>query len=143
MWYVYILKCCDGKYYTGCTSDINNRIKRHNQGQIQFTKVRLRLKSLVILFLWISIRLINTSDILNQDQEWHFEIKGLSDHYKLALVCNECRDVARFKRAVFMHVSETRAIGRSRIAHDEDLLAKCNRKQIHFNAFCNTSRSLS
>ena len=37
-WYVYILKCSDGKPYTGCTSDWQDRIIRHNKGQIPATK---------------------------------------------------------------------------------------------------------
>jgi putative endonuclease len=30
--YVYIVKCCKGTYYTGCTNNIQNRIKLHNSG---------------------------------------------------------------------------------------------------------------
>ena len=41
MWYVYILKCRDGRYYTGCTNDIVDRLKRHSRGQIHFTMSRL------------------------------------------------------------------------------------------------------
>ncbi len=29
-YYVYILQCSDGTYYTGYTNDIENRIKEHN-----------------------------------------------------------------------------------------------------------------
>ncbi|MFZ6013826.1 MAG: GIY-YIG nuclease family protein [Bacteroidota bacterium] len=32
MWTVYILKCSDGKFYTGCTSDLDDRMKRHHAG---------------------------------------------------------------------------------------------------------------
>ena len=31
--YVYILECMDGSYYTGHTNDIQRRIKQHNQGK--------------------------------------------------------------------------------------------------------------
>ncbi len=31
--FVYIVECQDGTYYTGCTPDINKRIKLHNQGK--------------------------------------------------------------------------------------------------------------
>jgi putative endonuclease len=37
-WYVYILKCNNGEFYTGCTSDIEERLKRHNSGQVLATK---------------------------------------------------------------------------------------------------------
>ena len=41
MWTVYILKCADGKFYTGCTSDLEDRIKRHLAGEVPATHVRL------------------------------------------------------------------------------------------------------
>ncbi|MCX6310348.1 MAG: GIY-YIG nuclease family protein [Bacteroidetes bacterium] len=40
-WFVYLLKCNDGTFYTGCTSDLNDRMKRHNRGEILYTKSRL------------------------------------------------------------------------------------------------------
>ncbi len=41
MWYVYLLKCYDGKHYTGCTSYIDKRLKRHQSGHVEYTKSRL------------------------------------------------------------------------------------------------------
>jgi len=41
MWYVYILKCSDNSYYTGCTNNLKNRLERHNKGEVHFTKSRL------------------------------------------------------------------------------------------------------
>ncbi|MFZ2190533.1 MAG: GIY-YIG nuclease family protein [Candidatus Magasanikiibacteriota bacterium] len=38
--YVYLLKCKDG-YYTGCTSNLRERIKRHSMGQVPATSSRL------------------------------------------------------------------------------------------------------
>ncbi len=29
-WYVYILSCADGIYYTGITTDLNRRVDQHN-----------------------------------------------------------------------------------------------------------------
>ncbi|MFC2080420.1 GIY-YIG nuclease family protein [Bacteroidota bacterium] len=40
-WYVYILKCSGGTYYTGCTNNLRNRIRRHSLKQIHYTKSRL------------------------------------------------------------------------------------------------------
>jgi len=34
-YYVYILKCSDGSYYTGVTNDINYRIQQHHHGYDQ------------------------------------------------------------------------------------------------------------
>ncbi len=44
MWNVYILKCSDGSFYTGCTSDLNDRIARHNMGHINYTSDKLPIK---------------------------------------------------------------------------------------------------
>lgn len=40
-WYVYILKCNDGKPYTGCTDDLTDRLNRHKKGYVTATKDRL------------------------------------------------------------------------------------------------------
>ncbi|PLX40766.1 MAG: endonuclease [Deltaproteobacteria bacterium] len=32
-WFVYIVKCSDGSYYTGSTNDIARRIDAHNKGR--------------------------------------------------------------------------------------------------------------
>jgi putative endonuclease len=36
-WYVYIVKCANGSYYTGFTTDIDRRLIEHNSGKIHFT----------------------------------------------------------------------------------------------------------
>ncbi len=32
------IKCADGKYYSGCTSDLEDRLSRHNRGSVPATK---------------------------------------------------------------------------------------------------------
>ena len=32
--YVYILECSDGSYYTGHTDDLEKRLERHNSGEL-------------------------------------------------------------------------------------------------------------
>ena len=45
MWYVYIVECSDGTYYTGITNDLDNRIRTHNQGKgAKYTRARLPVK---------------------------------------------------------------------------------------------------
>ena len=40
-WYVYILKCADGTYYTGITTNINRRMKEHGTKKgAKYTKQR-------------------------------------------------------------------------------------------------------
>jgi len=41
MQYVYILRCKDGSPHTGCTSDLRERFKRHNNGQVPATKDKI------------------------------------------------------------------------------------------------------
>lgn len=31
-WFVYILECNDGSFYTGVTNDLERRLKQHNEG---------------------------------------------------------------------------------------------------------------
>lgn len=42
MFYVYILICADGTYYTGYTTDLAKRLQKHNRGQgSKYTRSRL------------------------------------------------------------------------------------------------------
>lgn len=41
MYYIYLLKCSDNKPYTGCTSDLKERMERHKKGQVPATAGRL------------------------------------------------------------------------------------------------------
>ena len=43
-WYVYILSCANGSTYTGCTSDLNERIRRHQKGHIHSTRRQLPVR---------------------------------------------------------------------------------------------------
>ena len=46
-WHVYILKCKDGKLYTGITNNLSRRIKAHNSGNgCRYTKYRAPVKLL-------------------------------------------------------------------------------------------------
>jgi predicted GIY-YIG superfamily endonuclease len=41
-WFVYILECSDGSFYTGITNDIDRRLKAHNDGKAsRYTRTRL------------------------------------------------------------------------------------------------------
>lgn len=39
--YVYILKCSDGSFYVGCTSNLDDRLKRHTKGFVKSASYRL------------------------------------------------------------------------------------------------------
>jgi predicted GIY-YIG superfamily endonuclease len=41
-WFVYILRCADGTYYTGITNDLERRCRQHNAGTgSRYTRCRL------------------------------------------------------------------------------------------------------
>lgn len=44
MWQVYLLKCSDGTIYTGCTSNLEERLIRHNRGEVSYTSTRLPIE---------------------------------------------------------------------------------------------------
>ena len=44
MWYVYILKCSDNSFYTGCTNSLKDRLEKHNKGQVHYTKDKLPIE---------------------------------------------------------------------------------------------------
>jgi len=39
-WTVYIIKCADGKHYTGCTYNLSRRLQQHNDGESNYTSTR-------------------------------------------------------------------------------------------------------
>lgn len=44
MYYVYLLLCNDNEPYTGCSSNLKQRIERHKKGHVPATKDRLPVK---------------------------------------------------------------------------------------------------
>ena len=44
MYYVYILSCKNSKPYVGCTTDLKDRLERHNKGHVSATKGLLPIK---------------------------------------------------------------------------------------------------
>ncbi|NLG33041.1 MAG: GIY-YIG nuclease family protein [Syntrophomonadaceae bacterium] len=49
--YVYILKCRDGSYYTGYTTDLYRRVEEHNQGTAsKYTRGRLPVECVYFEF---------------------------------------------------------------------------------------------
>ncbi|MBC3844850.1 GIY-YIG nuclease family protein [Winogradskyella echinorum] len=58
---VYILKCFDNTFYTGYTTNIENRLKAHNKGEVHYTKSRL------------PVELINLFQFENKQKTYDFE----------------------------------------------------------------------
>ena len=45
MWFVYVLECSDGSYYTGMTSNLKERMNRHSERRGSFhTSLRLPVR---------------------------------------------------------------------------------------------------
>ncbi len=47
IWYIYILECADGTYYTGITTDRDRRLEEHNTSDIRgarYTRTRRPVK---------------------------------------------------------------------------------------------------
>ena len=44
MQYVYLLKCSNDEIYTGCTNNLKERIYRHQNGSVHYTKDKLPVK---------------------------------------------------------------------------------------------------
>ena len=75
-YWVYILECSDGTFYTGITNDLDKRITVHNRGKAsKYTRIRLPVK------LRYKEEVENRSEALKR--EW--AIKKLSKHDKVSL----------------------------------------------------------
>lgn len=77
MWYVYILECSGGRFYTGVTLDVERRFEEHqkNKGG-HFTRAFTANK---IIY---QEEYPNRSEALKRE----FQIKGLTRKNKLALI---------------------------------------------------------
>jgi putative endonuclease len=86
-YYVYILQCSDGTYYTGVTNNINRRLTEHNSGAIpgSFTHSRRPLE----LVFYEEFSDINNAILLEK------RIKGWSRKKKEALIEENFEELKR------------------------------------------------
>lgn len=78
-WYVYVLKCKDGSFYTGITTDPERRLQEHNRGKgAKYTRSRIPC------FLMKSWEVLDKSTALRLE----LKIKKLS-HKKKHELCDE------------------------------------------------------
>jgi putative endonuclease len=80
MWYVYILECSDGTFYTGITTDIEKRITEHNEGKSGAKYTRARRPVLLVY-------VIESADRSTATKE-EMRIKKLSREEKFSLIEN-------------------------------------------------------
>lgn len=82
-YYVYLLECCDKTLYCGYTTDIAERVAKHNQGKgAKYTKGRL------------PVRLVYKESYNSKTEalKREYNIKQLSRERKLALIEKENKD---------------------------------------------------
>ncbi len=91
-YFVYILRCCDDRYYVGMTNDLVRRMDEHNRGmnETAFTHDRRPVKlvySIKFSYVWHAIR-------------WEKQLKGWSRDKKEALIRGDEKSLKWFaKRA--------------------------------------------
>ncbi len=56
---VYILKCSDGKIYTGFSEDLEQRLNSHLNGEVKFTKSRLPVRLIHVSYFKEKIKACN------------------------------------------------------------------------------------
>ncbi|KAA3613881.1 MAG: GIY-YIG nuclease family protein [Calditrichaeota bacterium] len=87
--WVYILKCRDGSYYTGSTTNIHQRIQQHENGEgAEWTKKRLPVE---VVFL---------QEMSNKDEAYQMEqkVKKWSRAKKVALIAGDENSLRFFAR---------------------------------------------
>ncbi|MCX2720606.1 GIY-YIG nuclease family protein [Lentiprolixibacter aurantiacus] len=47
---VYILECKNGQYYTGFSRNLGNRLRAHRRGEVSFTRDKLPVKLIHVVF---------------------------------------------------------------------------------------------
>jgi predicted GIY-YIG superfamily endonuclease len=87
--WVYILRCADNSYYTGCTTNIDQRLDQHYRDKIGYTSKRKPLE-----FLW-------SEEFANLDDAAAFEkqVKGWSRAKKEALMRGDWPAIQQMARA--------------------------------------------
>ncbi len=77
MWHVYIIRCADDTLYTGVTTDVSRRVKRHNSKKAsKYTRVRTPVA------LIYQEPAFSKTDALRRE----IQIKNWSKQKKLALI---------------------------------------------------------
>ena len=77
MYFVYILKSLkDSKYYIGQTENLDERIKKHNTGQVKSTKIRTP-------FILVKSETFNTRGEARKRENYLKKLKGGNEFKKI------------------------------------------------------------
>ncbi|PIQ76735.1 hypothetical protein COU78_04040 [Candidatus Peregrinibacteria bacterium CG10_big_fil_rev_8_21_14_0_10_49_24] len=92
---VYILRCNDGSFYTGFTSDLEKRVSQHHEGVFkQCHTYGRRPVELVYLETFH-----NTNDAISREKQ----LKKWSRAKKAALIKGEYEHLSKYAKKVFLH----------------------------------------
>ena len=75
MYYVYILRCADGKYYVGYTKDYKDRMARHRRGEVKYTSSKLPVEVVTVIALPDKYKAIYLEDYLKTGSGRAFSMK--------------------------------------------------------------------
>ena len=89
-YYVYILHCTDGSYYTGLTEDLEIRLAQHQMGELPGYTQNRRPVQLVF-----SDEFSSMDDALGRERQ----IKGWSKAKKEALIAEDWEGLAELSRS--------------------------------------------
>lgn len=90
LFYVYILKCSDGSYYTGFTNNIEERVMQHNMG--------LSLSAYTFSRRPVELVWVETFTDPNIAIEYEKKIKGWSRRKKEALINEDWDKLVAFSK---------------------------------------------
>jgi predicted GIY-YIG superfamily endonuclease len=95
--FVYILHCSDGSYYSGHTDNIETRISQHMQGTLEgYTSARRPLK---VVF-------VQTCESRSEALEAERQIKNWSRRKKESLINEHWQDLAIFAKKHFSKIAQ-------------------------------------
>ncbi len=111
MFWVYILKCVDGSYYTGHTDNLEIRINQHKTGECAgYTATRLPLE-----FIW-SQEFNTREEALAAERQ----IKGWSRKKKEAMMRGDWAEVSRLAQSKSAHPSTSSGRADLLLRSDDD-----------------------
>ena len=89
-YYVYIVQCCDGLYYTGVTNDVDRRIAEHNSGADQgcFTYIRRP----------VQLKYAEHFQNIEHAIAWEKQLKGWSRKKKEALFVGDYKTISELAK---------------------------------------------
>ncbi|RYZ10646.1 MAG: GIY-YIG nuclease family protein [Myxococcaceae bacterium] len=90
--WVYILRCADGSYYTGCTTNLDQRLGQHEAGETDgYTATRLPVE-----MVWAD-EFTHIDDAIASERQ----IKGWSRAKKEALIAQRFGELPKLSRTGF------------------------------------------